>query len=149
MPIVGYNLTNIQAQKLKALDLKSKELKINSKLGITNVKEEKLPTGKTRSDGLRFDFEFKLEYEPETAKVVLEGFIYYLDDPKIIKEITEKWNKEKNVPLDVKTQILNTIVLKASIKALQLEQEINIPPHMPFPSLKPAQTKSKSGEYIG
>ena len=65
----------------------------------------------------------------------------------ILKEITDKWSKEKNVPVDIKTLILNTVVLKASIKALQLEQEINLPPHMPFPSVRPA--KNKKDDYIG
>ncbi|MFH1592933.1 MAG: hypothetical protein ABIB47_06220 [Candidatus Woesearchaeota archaeon] len=146
MPIVGFNLTNLQAQKTKPLESKEKELKIQSKLGITAVKEEKLPTGKTKTDGLRFDFEFKLDYQPGIAKIAIEGFMYYMDDPKILKEITDQWKKEKNIPLDVKTQLLNTVVLRASIKALQLEQEINVPPHMPFPSVKPV-TRGK--DYIG
>ena len=146
MPIVGYNLTNIQAQKLRPLDAKDKDIKIQSKLGILDVKEEKLPTGKTKTDGLRFDFEFKLDYQPDIAKIAIEGFIYYLDDQASLKEITKKWSKEKNVPVDIKAIILNTVVLKASIKALQLEQEVNLPPHMQFPSLKPA---NKNDDYIG
>ena len=146
MPIVGFNLTNIQAQKLKRLEAETKEIKIESKLGITDVKEEKLPTGKTKTDGLRFDFEFKLDYQPNIAKINIEGFIFYMDDPKVLKEITSKWAKDKNVPVNIKAQILNTVVLKASIKALQLEQEINIPPHMRFPSLKPLQ---KNQDYVG
>jgi len=148
MPIVGFNLTNIQAQKLNPIEAKGTDIKINSKIGITNIKEEKLPTGKSKSDGLRFDFEFKLEYQPEIANIIIEGFIYYMDDLKILKEITEKWSKEKNVPLDIKTQILNTVILRASIKALQLEQEINLPPHLPFPSVRPAP-KNKNESYIG
>ncbi len=149
MPIVGFNLTNVQAQKFKPLDTKNKEIKINSNLGITDIKEEKLPTGRTKTDGLRFDFEFKLDYQPEIAKITIEGFIYYMDDPKLLKEIRDRWNKDKIIPIDIKTQILNTVLLKASIKALQLEQEINLPPHMPFPSLRPTTSKTKANEYIG
>ena len=151
MPIVGFNLTNIQAQKLKNIDSlkKNEQIKIESKLGITDVNEEKLPTGKTKTDGLRFDFEYSLKYQPEIGNININGFMYYMDDPKIIKDITEKWKREKNIPMDIKAQLLNTVVLKASIKALQLGQEINLPPHMPFPSLKPSTKKSSNEEYIG
>lgn len=150
MPIVGFNFNNIQAQKTKNLDSlkKDEQVKIDSKLGIKEVKEEKLPTGKTKTDGLKFDFELSLDYQPGVAKIVIGGFIYYMDDSNIIKEILETWKKKKDVPINIKTDVLNTVLLKATIKAFQLEQEINIPPHMPFPAIKPASEKGK-GEYIG
>ncbi len=148
MPIVGFNFTKIQAEKKNPLK-EDIQLKINSKLGITKVQKEKLPTGKTQADGLRLDFEFSLDYLPNIATISIEGFIYYLDDPGEINRIAKNWEKDKNIPLEIKKQVLNTIILKATIRALSLEQEINVPPHMPFPSVQPAPSTKGKDDYIG
>ncbi len=153
MPIVGFNFKKILAEKKNQIQ-QDTQIKINSKLGITDLNKEELPTGKTKSEGLRMDFEFTLDYEPEIAKIDITGFIYYLDDPSAIKDIIKGWDKNKNIPLDIKRQAINTIILKSTIRALALEQEINIPPHMPFPSVEPAkeqqkQKSKKEDEYIG
>jgi|SRR3989344_369863 len=149
MPIVGFNFTKLQAEKLNPIKEATK-VNINSKLGIKQVSEEKLPTGKTQSDGLRFDFEFILEYNPKIANITIEGFIYYMEDPKLMKEIIKNWKDKKDIPLDIKQLVLNTVILRSSIKALALEQEINIPPHIPFPTVRPVvNEKEESGDYIG
>ncbi|MEK6934463.1 MAG: hypothetical protein AABW46_01155 [Nanoarchaeota archaeon] len=147
MPIVGFNFTKLNAEK-KNLITKDTKININSKLGIKEVHEEKLPTGKTKADGLRFDFEFILEYQPKIANITIEGNIYYTDDPKTMQDIIKTWKDKKDIPVKIKQLVLNTVVLKASIKALSLEQEINIPPHMPFPIVRPAN-EVKGREYIG
>jgi len=150
MPIVGFNFSKILAEK-KNLIKPDTQMKINSKLGITNIAEEKLPTGKSKSDGLKLDFEFLLDYQPDIALIEIMGFIYYLDEPSKIKEIAKNYAKDKSIPVEIKQQILNTIILKSTIRALSLEQEINIPPHLPFPSVKPAEKPkaTKKDAYIG
>ena len=95
------------------------------------------------------DFEFSLDYQPDIAIIDITGFVYYLEDPTRTKEIIKDWEKNKNIPIDIKQQVLNTIILKATIRALSLEQEINVPPHMPFPSIEPAKSRQKKEEYIG
>lgn len=149
MPIVGFNFTKLVADKFNPIKEATK-VNINSKLGIKQVSEEKLPTGKTQSDGLKFDFEFILEYNPKIANITIEGFIYYMDDPKIMKEIIKNWKDKKDIPLDIKQLVLNTVILRSSIKALALEQEINIPPHIPFPTVRPVVNEDEGkGNYIG
>jgi len=140
MPIVGFNFKKLHAEK-KNLIKENTKIKIDSKIGITNLDFEKLPTGSKKSDGLRIDFEFLLNYQPDIADIAIEGFIYYLDDLPKIKEIEKTWKDKKDIPVEVKQQILNSVILKATIKALALEQEINVPPHMPFPSIQPASKK--------
>ena len=66
MPIVGFNFNKISAEKKNPIK-KETQIKINSKLGITNLKKEELPTGKTKTEGLRMDFEFSLDYQPDIA----------------------------------------------------------------------------------
>ena len=145
MPIVGFNLTKLNAVKKNQIT-KSTKLEIKAKLGIKDVNEEELPIGKVKNKGLKFTFEYHLNYEPDIANIEIEGYIYYLEDQKTIEEITKYWKDKKDVPTEIKQQILNTVVLKATIKALSLEQEINIPPHIPFPTVQPAKKKEN---YIG
>lgn len=143
MPIVGFNFTQIHSEKKKALE---GQVQIKSNVTITDVKEEKLPTGKTKTDGLRFDFNFSLEYEPKIGNISLQGFIYYMDDPKILKEVLEDWKKKKTMSKEVTEQIINTVLYRASIKAITLAEEINLPPHIRMPIIAP---NANPKDYIG
>ena len=143
MPIVGFNFTHIHSEKKKPIEGK---VQIKSKVNITNVKEEKLPTGKTKTEGLRFDFNFNLDYLPDIGNINLKGFIYYLDDSKIIKDILSEWKKKKTIPTEVIEQIINAVLYRASIKAISLAEETNLPPHIRMPVIAP---RSNIKDYIG
>lgn len=142
MPIVGFNFTTIHSEKKKAIKGK---VQIKSNVNISDVKEEKLPTGKTKTDGLRFDFNFNLDYNPEIGNINLKGFIYYMDDPKVLKDIMTNWKKKKIIPKEVTEQIINTILYRASIKAISLAEDINLPPHIRMPIIAPS---SNPKDYI-
>ena len=143
MPIVGFNFTYISSEKNKQIE---GQIQIKSKVNITSIKEEKLPTGKTKTDGLRFDFTFKLDYEPKIGNINLKGFIYYMDDPKILKHTLNEWKKKKTISKEVTEQIINTILYRASIKAISLAEDINLPPHIRMPIVA-ANVNPK--DYIG
>lgn len=130
MPIVGFNFTQINSEKKKPIE---GQIQLKSRVNITSVTEEKLPTGKTKADGLRFDFEFNLDYEENIGNINLKGFIYYLDESKILKDLFAKWKKDKTLPKEVIEQIINTILYRASIKAISLAEELNLPPHIRMP----------------
>lgn len=144
MPIVGFNFNNISVKKLKPIE---GQVQVKSNVSITDLKEEKLPTGKTKSDGLRVDFKLTVNYEPKLGELILEGFIYYMDDPKTLKDIFKQYKKDKNLPPDMTTQVINTVLTRATIKALTLAQEVNLPPHIPIPSVKQENVNPKN--YIG
>lgn len=143
MPIVGFNFTNMQAKKASLIN---KQIKIISNCSITNLKEEKLPTGKTKTDGLRFEFKFHIKYEPKFGEILLEGYIFYMEDPKILKGIMSQWKKDKSLSKDIMTLIINTILLRSTVRALNLAQTINLPPHIPLPAVSP---KANPKDYIG
>lgn len=144
MPIVGFNYNKIDVEKTaKILD----KLNVKSGVQITSVKEEKLPTGKTKTNGLRFDFSYDIAYEPKIGKINLTGFIFYMEDEKIIKEILKGWKKDKSIPDKVTLEIINAVLFKSTIKALAMAQEVNLPPHLPV--IPKANTKPKSKDYIG
>ena len=143
MPIVGFNFTNIHSEKKSQIEGK---IEIKSKVNISSVKEEKLPTGKTKTDGLRFDFEFNLDYEPKIGNINLKGFIYYMDDPKLLKDIFNDWKKKQTISKEVTEQIINAILYRASIKAISLAEDINLPPHLRMPIVAPNVNPK---DYIG
>lgn len=143
MPIVGFNFSHISSEKKKQIE---GQIQIKSKVNIISIKEEKLPTGKTKTDGLRFDFDFNLDYEPKIGHISLKGFIYYMDDPKILKDILNDWKKKKTLSKEVTEQVINTILYRASIKAISLAEDINLPPHIRMPIVA-ANVNPK--DYIG
>lgn len=145
MPIVGFNFTKVYVEKKIITDISTK-FNIRNNVLITDLKEEKLPTGKTKANGLRFDFKYTLNYEPSIGDIELVGFIYFLDDSDIVKGILNSWKKDKKIPQDITAQIINTILFKANIKALGLAQEVNLPPHLPMPRVNP---EAKPESYIG
>ena len=49
--------------------------------------------------------------------------------------------KDKKMPDDFRNTLFNLILRKASLKALQLEEEMNLPIHMQLPTLKIGEKK--------
>ena len=145
MPIVGFNFSKVYVEKKSKVD-ETPNIQIKNSAVITDVVEEKLPTGKAKSDGLRFDFKFSLQYEPNVGEIELIGFIYYLDEPETIKNIFKSWKKDKKISKELTVHIINTVLFKGSIKALALSQEVNLPPHLPLPAVNP---KASPESYIG
>jgi len=143
MPIVGFNFDKINVEKHKQVE---PNMQVKTDVVIVDVKEEKLPTGNTKLDGLRFDFKFNLNYEPKVGELLLSGFIFYLDDPKIIKDLIKSWKKDKTLPKPVTAEIINMVLYRSNIKALYLSQEVNLPPHIQMPRVS---EKAKAKDYIG
>ena len=138
MPIVGFNLEKIDAEKTNQVNA---NLKIKNNLSIKNVEQDKLSLGKSE-EVLKFDFEYLVDYEPQIGKIVLNGHVLYMEDPKKIKEIQESWKKEKNLPKEIAPLIFNTILGKCNIKGLNLSQEVNLPPQIRLPYMKPEESKN-------
>ncbi|MEW6063475.1 MAG: hypothetical protein AB1571_03865 [Nanoarchaeota archaeon] len=132
MPIVGFNINRILAEK--TAQIKDK-LNISSNLNIKNIEQEKVTIQKSE-DILRFDFEFTTKYEPNIGNILIEGNILYLDEPKNVKDILKKWKKNKEIPPKLMQQIFNTILIRCNIKALELSQEIALPPHLRLPKVE-------------
>ena len=151
MVVVGFNLTKILVER-KAFP--KAQIKVSTKMNILDIKKEeiKIPSNK---DTLFFDFEFAIQYKSPTqkgiiAEIAFEGNIVYLSDPKETKDILKKW-KKKQINPDLKIKILNTILAKCNVKALFLEEEIGLLPHLPLPRFKPreAETSKKTKKYTG
>ena len=57
-------------------------------------------------------------------------------DKDLSKEFIKLW-KDKQIPKDRLIPLYNFILKKCSVRALQLEEDLNLQPHIPFPQVKP------------
>ncbi len=134
MRIVGFNFTKISVEKLKESFDVSK-LKIKTSIDVSEIKEVKTDLLKTKDKVIGIEFTFVVNYEPKIAKVDLKGKLFVSIEPKLAKEVLQKW-KNKKMPDDFRYLLFNIILKKSTLKALYLEEELNLPLHMPIPSFK-------------
>lgn len=135
MRIIGFNFTKISIEKTKELSGVIEKLSTNTKIDLPEIREIKSDILKTKDELLGISFAYHVEYEPKVAKINLEGKILLSADSKTIKEILKQW-KKKNMPEDFRLLVFNTILKKSTLKALHLEEELNLPLHMPMPSFR-------------
>jgi hypothetical protein len=127
--LLNFKYTKISVERNEDSD---GELKITPNINIKNIEKYRLETSK--QDALKVDFGFKIDYS-SLGKVDLEGRYILLVDLKTFKEAIDGW-KDKKIPDEVNMIFLNIIMQKASLKALELEEEMNFPPHIQLPRLQ-------------
>lgn len=144
MKIVGFNFSKINIEKINS---QSNNLKLNTNINVEEIKELKSDILKTKDQMLGVAFEYTINYNPDFAKIEFKGNILVSLDQKRSKEILKKW-KENEIDQDFKIDIFNVILKKSNIKALQLEEELNLPLHikLPFISKENQQDQNQQGE---
>ena len=130
MTVVGFNFTKILAEKKEYTKGK---VDISNNVAIKNVESANLALGSSKQSGLRLDYVFKTAYEPNLGVIEMEGNVIYMVDDKKTKEILDTWKKDKRVPQDVMTNVLNTVLQRCNIQALVMSKELNLPPPIPLP----------------
>ncbi len=141
MKFIGFNFTKISSERLSQ-DGRPGNIKFNTKIDILSVESIKSDFLKTKEEILKVDFLYSVLYEPNFAKLELAGNILISVEPKIAREVLKKW-KDKNTPDDFRIFIFNIILRKSNVKALELEDALNIPFHLPFPVLNKDNLKKK------
>ena len=132
--LIGFNFTKALAEREKEL---KGQITVKHNIDIKEVRKETLNLSKDK-DVLCFDFEFSINYEPKLAKLLFEGNVLLLTEPKEGKDILKNWKKKESNE-NVRLLVYNTILTKCSIKALQMESDLNLPSHLPLPKLAPAK----------
>ena len=132
MKLVGFNFNKIGVERMKN-DLK--DLKISTSINLKDIKEIKADLVKSKDVLLSVAFNYFINYDPKIAKIDFEGSMTIVIDSKLGKEILKDW-KKKVVKEEIRLALFNAILMKSNIKALELEEEINLPPHFQMPSLK-------------
>jgi hypothetical protein len=131
MKLMKFNYSKIKIEKLKEI---TPDTKIETGLNISDISSLN-SNSKNTEEGLRVFFNYSLNYEKDVAKIELDGNLLVIVDSKAAKGILESW-KEKKLDEDFKVNILNLILRKVNLKAMELEEELNLPLHIPFPTLR-------------
>ncbi|MEK6823686.1 MAG: hypothetical protein AABY06_01505 [Nanoarchaeota archaeon] len=137
MKILGLNFTKLNAEKFS---IEAKGVKIGTHIDLSEIREVKSDFFSSKEKVLGVKFTYEIDYDPNFAKIKLAGNILISVDDSMINKILEGW-KTKDLPEDFRLSIFNLILKKSSLKALQLEEELNIPLHIAMPFLKPQDSK--------
>ena len=135
MRLIKINLDKINIEKLKE---SFKNIKINSKINISNI-EILNPDGKDNAV-LQIFFTYHITYSPDVANIDLGGKIILTSKREEAKEALEMWESKKMTE-DFRISLFNMILRKANIKALELEEQVGLPLHIPLPTLKKQEKK--------
>lgn len=127
--IMGFNLIKISGSKNPEF---KGDLEINPKINIKSIEE--YSSKFVKEDLLKIEFSFIIDYK-DYAEINLEGSIILKTDSKTMKEVLRGW-KEKKIDNEVQVIILNLIMNKASIRAIELEEELGLPLHIRLPSIQ-------------
>jgi len=140
MNLVGFNFNKISIEKIGEIN---KNLKINTSMDISSI--EKIENTLLRNvEGLiNVVFNYKVDYEPDFAKIEFKGSMILSLEENQVKTILKNW-KDKKISEEIKIPLFNTILRKSSVKALQLEEEMNLPYHMPLPKFSNQQKEEKN-----
>jgi len=131
MRLVGFDFKKISIERFKD---QVENLKFNTKVDISAVDTIKSDIFRSKEELLKIEFIYSVMYEPEFAKVELTGNIILAVEPRIAREVLKGW-KDKQTSEEFRIFMFNIILRKSNIKALQLEDELGLPLHIPLPSL--------------
>jgi len=137
MVIAGFGFKKILVDKHKD---PSPGLKLDVKLNIKDITKKQIELQGQKAIDVHFIF--NVLFDPKIADLELEGDLVYIDSEEKIKDILDSW-KKKELTDEVKTRIFNFLMAKCNVKALALEDEFNLPYHLPLPRLNPGQEPDK------
>lgn len=137
MKILGLTFTKLTAEKFS---VNTKGVKINTHIDLSEIREVKSDFFSSKENVLGIKFNYDIDYDPNFARINLCGNILVSVEEQVFNQILEGW-KMKNLPEDFRLNIFNLILKKSSLKALQLEEELNIPLHITMPFLRAQDSK--------
>lgn len=135
MRILGFRVKKILCEKNKE---QFNNLKINNKIDIQKI--EKMNIEEKRGSILEIDFLSLIDYQQDIAKIEINGSMIVEVDNEQAKEILNQW-KTKKIESSFKIELFNFILRRTSVKALELEEEIGLPYHIPFPRITGEEKK--------
>jgi hypothetical protein len=130
--IINFSFKKISSERISE---SIKDIKINTKIDISSIEEIKSEFLGENEKILKLRFVYNIDYTPEIAKINLEGNVLLSLGKEEADTILKSW-KNKKISEAFKISIFNLILRKSNVKALALEEEMNLPFHIPFPTLK-------------
>jgi len=132
MKVIGFSFLKLSAERLKD---NQGELKINTEIEVPEINSIKTNIFKGKDELIDARFNYIVTYGPEIAKIEIKGSVVFSLEPKLAKQILKDWKKKK-ITEEFKLVLFNVILRKSSLKALELEDKLNLPLHIPMPSFR-------------
>lgn len=139
MQVIGFNLTKISAEKSKDY----KKGAISTGIDFKEITNEQVPL--IKEDVLGVTFVFTVNYtagekddskdEKILANITFEGNLLIKATKDEITPILKDW-KKKNISNEFKTPLFNAILQKCATRSLDLEEQLNLPFHVPMPQVQ-------------
>ncbi len=139
MKLIGFNFTKINAQKSEKI---IENVNIKTNIDVSDIHEVKSDFFGSKESLVGVKFGYKIDYEPEFAGILFNGTVLFSTNSKESVEILNQWEQKKILD-KFKIPLFNIILKKSNLRALQLEEELNLPLHIPMPSLKFEQKTNK------
>lgn len=139
MKVIGLNFKKISVEKLSD---KVESLKLETKIDLSEISPIKADLFKTKDEFLGVKFSYVINYNPNYAKLEFKGDLLVSLDQKQSREVLKQW-KEKKVEENFKIFVFNAILRKANLKAMELEDEMNLPLHVPLPTIRKENKEKK------
>lgn len=119
-------------------------IRVDSNTNIVDVKDFTLPT-KEKAAKISFRFQTRYSQEKkEVGNIAIDGEVIYKGKTGDIKKY---WKKEKSLPEEVGVKVINSILRKCIVKAVDLSDEIALPPPLNMPTVR--SKKDSTPGYIG
>ncbi|MCR4285165.1 MAG: hypothetical protein NUV97_03935 [archaeon] len=124
LKLMGSRITKVNGERVEDFDGK---LEIKTNIHIISV--EKIKEAK---DTLKVKYGFGINYGG-LGNVSIEGLLFISSDQKTLKDIQKNINSQK---VESKEQIIlmNSIFQRASVRAIEIEEELGLPIHIRLPS---------------
>lgn len=143
MQVVGFNLRRISASREETF----KKGPMNLNIEFTDVQKEKLDLLK-EEEAIKILFKFGVEYyesdekkdpkKDKLAEISMDGQIRMALSKEELKDVLKAW-KKKQMPPGVSIPLNNMILKRTAAKALQLQDDLGLPSHIPIQQLRPQQ----------
>ena len=138
MKVLGFNFTKISAERFSGLD----SVTVKTKIDFEEPKKEKVDFFKDQ-EIFNFPFSYNILYEEKDstskkeevkASILFKGVILLSGDKEETKDMLKNW-KSKEHNSAVRTGVINTIIQRCTIKALSIEEDLGLPPHLSMPKI--------------
>ena len=133
MKVAGFSFEKISVEKLNNF---TEKFNINTNIDIADIHSLQQEIFKTKEEFVEVKFSYTLNYNPDFAKLELVGKIIFSLESKLAKDVLKHWKDKKAIFEDFRVDLFNVILKKSNLKALQLEDEMNLPIHLTLPSIK-------------
>ena len=135
MAVIGLRFKSFEAKR--AGGKVTPQIKVNSVPKITGVAETDLPMLDKKAISVEFDF--LTNYDPDIGNIKMTGEVYYL--AKDNKEVMKSWKDKKAVPEAMRVEVLNHLFRACLLKIANMADDLQLPPPMAIPRVKPKESK--------